>query len=435
MDLQEFARIEQTFREFHSDFAPAFGRKQWRERSRDYLQALLVQSAERGNAENLAEAVAGASPRVLQRFLTEARWDAQAVTRRLQQALAPRLAHPDAVWAVDESSFPKQGKKSVGVARQYCAALGKRANCQVGVFLAYVSPRGRALVDKGLYLPREWTDDPSRCAAAGVPEAQRSYRSKTEIALALLQRAQAWGYLRAAWVTGDDAYGQVPQFRDALAAMGLRYVLEVPGHLTVWPLAPTWEQPPYAGFGRPPKARWKMAERQTVAERAASLPKEAWQEITVAEGAQGPRTYRFAFEWVRATRDRKPGEELWLIHKQNLDGTEPRAFFSNAPADTPVETLARVAMSRWPIETEFEAEKSQVALDEYEVRNWAGWHHHITMCLLASAFLLRLQQEWGEKDAPHHATSGLPDRLRAAAAATVDERRAAGVAGGDPASE
>jgi SRSO17 transposase len=435
MDLQEFARIEQTFREFHSDFAPAFGRKQWRERSRDYLQALLVQSAERGNAENLAEAIAGASPRVLQRFLTEARWDDQAVTRRLQQALAPRLAHPDAVWAVDESSFPKQGKKSVGVARQYCGALGKRANCQVGVFLAYVSPRGRALVDKGLYLPREWTDDPSRGAAAGVPQAQRSYRSKTEIALALLQRAQAWGYLRAAWVTGDDAYGQVPQFRDALAAMGLRYVLEVPGHLTVWPLAPTWEQPPYGGFGRPPKARWKMAERQTVAERAASLPKEAWQEITVAEGAQGPRTYRFAFEWVRATRDRKPGEELWLIHKQNLDGTEPRAFFSNAPADTPVETLARVAMSRWPIETEFEDEKSQVALDEYEVRNWAGWHHHITMCLLASAFLLRLQQEWGEKDAPHHATSGLPDRLRAAAAATVDERRAAGVAGGDPASE
>jgi SRSO17 transposase len=435
MDLQAFARIEESFHHFHTQFAPAFGRQQWRERSRAYLQGLLVQSAERGNAENLAEAVEGASPRVLQRFLTEARWDEAAVTRRLQQDLAPRLMHPDAVWAVDDSGFPKQGKKSVGVARQYCGALGKMANCQVGVFLAYISPRGRALVDKRLFLPQGWTDDPDRCAAAGVPEAERSYRSKTEIALALLQRAQRWGHLQAGWVTGDDAYGQVPEFRDALAQAGFRYVLEVPGHLTVWPRQPTWEQPVYGGFGRPPKARPVAAQRQTVRERAAALPPEAWQEITVGEGAQGPRTYRFAFERVRVTRKRKPGEELWLIQKQNLDGTEPRAFFSNAPADTPVETLARVAMSRWPIETEFEDEKSQVALDEYEGRGWAGWHHHITMCMLASAFLLRLQQEWGEKDAPDHAAAGLPDRLRTVATATLDERGVAVVAGGHPATQ
>jgi SRSO17 transposase len=435
MDLEEFERIEASFRQFHAHFAPAFGRKQWRQRSRDYLQGLLVQSAERGNAENLAEAVEGASPRVLQRFLTEARWNDAAVTRRLQQELAPHLLHPDAVWAVDESSVPKQGKKSVGVARQYCGALGKKANCQVGVFLAYVSPRGRALVDKRLYLPREWTDEPIRCAAAGVPEGEREYQSKTQIALALLQRAQAWGQLTAEWVTGDDAYGQAPEFRDGVAAAGVRYVLEVPGHLTVWPVEPTWEHPPYGGFGRPPKARPVVAERQTVAERAAALPKEAWQEMTVAEGAQGPRTYRFAFERVRATRDRVPGEELWLIHKQNLDGTEARFFFSNAPAAEPEATLARVAMSRWPIETEFEDEKSQVALDEYEVRNWAGWHHHITMCMLASAFLLRLQQEWGEKDAPDHPAAGLPGRLRTVAASALDERGVAEVAGGDPAAE
>jgi SRSO17 transposase len=430
MDLQEFARIEESFHQFHTEYAPAFGRQQWRERSRDYLQGLLVQSSERGNAENLAEAVPGASSRVLQRFLTEARWDDEAVTHCLQRDLAPRLTHPDAVWAIDDSGFPKQGKKSVGVARQYCGALGKMANGQVGVFLAYVSPRGRALVDKRLFLPQEWTDAPGRCAAAGVPEGERGYQSKTEIALALLQRAQTWGHLTATWVTGDDAYGQVPEFRDAVAAAGWHYVLEVPRHLTVWPLEPTWEQPPYGGFGRPPKARALVAERQTVAERAAALPPEAWQVITVGEGAQGPRTYRFAFERVRATRDREPGEELWLIHKQNLDGTEPRAFYSNAPADTPVETLARVAMSRWPIETEFEDEKSQVALDEYEVRGWAAWHHHITMCMLASVFLLRLQQEWGKKDAPDQPAAGVSDCLRAVTAAPLDARRVAVVAGG-----
>ena len=435
MDLQQFERIEASFRQFHAALAPAFGRQQWRERSRDYLRGLLVQAAERGNAENLAEAVEGASARVLQRFLTEARWDDTAVTCGLQQELAPRLTHPEAVWAVDDSGFPKQGKKSVGVARQYCGALGKMANCQVGVFLAYLSPRGRALVDKRLFLPQEWTDHPARCAAAGVPEAERRYCSKTEIALALLQRAHRWGHLQAGWVTGDDAYGQVPEFRDGVAQAGWRYVLEVPGQLTVWPLQPTWEQPLYGGFGRPPKARPVAAQRQTVTEHAAALPAEAWQAITVGEGAQGPRTYRFAFERVRVTRKRRPGEVLWLIHKQNLDGTEPRAFFSNAPADTPVETLARVAMSRWPIETEFEDEKSQVALDEYEVRGWAGWHHHITMCMLASAFLLRLQQEWGEKDAPDHAAAGLPDRLRAVTAATLDERRVTRMAGGYPAAQ
>ena len=435
MDLAEFERIEATFRHFHAELAPAFGRKQWRERARDYLRGLLVQAQERGNAENLAEAVEDVSARVLQRFLTEAKWDDAAVTEALQGYLGPRLAHPEAVWAIDDSGFPKQGKQSVGVARQYCGALGKIANCQVGVFLAYVSPRGRALVDKRLFLPQEWTQDPQRCAEAGVPVAEQAYQSKTEIARSLLRRAKAAGHLWAGWVTGDDAYGQEPDFREAVEKEGFLYVLEVPRHLTVWPVEPTWEQPPYGGFGRPPAPRPRRAERKEIHERAAAKPSAAWQEITVDEGAQGPRTYRFAFERVRETRKRKPGKELWLIHKQNLDGTQPRAFFSNAPADTPVEVLAKVAMSRWPIETEFEDEKSQVALDEYEVRSWGGWHHHITMCMLAAAFLLTLQQEWGEKDAPHHAPPGVSHRLRTVAQEALDPRRTAAMAHADAAAQ
>jgi SRSO17 transposase len=129
LDLQAFARIEESFHQFHAHFAPSFGRQQWRQRSRDYLRGLLTQASERGNAENLSEAVTGASARVLQRFLTEAKWDDEAVVRQLQVYLAPRLTHPEAVWVLDDTSFPKQGKKSVGVARQYCGALGKVANC------------------------------------------------------------------------------------------------------------------------------------------------------------------------------------------------------------------------------------------------------------------------------------------------------------------
>ena len=418
MDAANFERVYDGFQQFHAFFAPAFGRKQWRERSRDYLQALLVQAGERRNAENLAESV-GVSARVLQRFLTEARWDDDAVMGRLQEYLAPRLSHPEAVWVFDSSDFPKQGRKSAGVARQYCGRLGKVANCQAGVFLAYVSPLGRSLVEKRLYLPESWTSDAGRCAAAGVPEDRRSYRSKTELALEMLARALERGHLKAKWVAGDDAFGMSPSFREGLAALGLWYVLDVPGGTTAWPLDPSWTSPDYQGFGRPRKPRLADGQRRTLAERSDEMPEGIWQEITVAEGSQGPRSYMFSAQRGRVTKKGKPGEELWAIWRRNLDGSEPRYYLSNAPEDTPLETLAYVGGSRWRIETEFETEKGDLGLDEYETRTWAGWHHHIAMCLLGGAFLLGLQQDWGEKDAPYHEAAGLPGGARDAAPGTV----------------
>lgn len=429
MDPETLGRTNEAFLAFHAEFAPAFGRKQWRQRSQDYLRGLLVQRAERRNAENVSEAVS-VSARSLQRILTEARWDDRAATTHLQAYLAPRLNHPDAVWAVDESGFPKQGKKSVGVSRQYCGALGKVASCQIGVFLAYVGPQGRALVDKRLWLPEEWTNDPARCAAAGVPQEAHTYQSKTQIALSLLQRAKALGHLRADWVTGDDAYGASPGFRDGVAAEGLLFVLEVPSNTPVWPVNSVWETPGYSGRGRPRKSHAPVEQRREARQRAAALPHDAWLEIQVAEGAQGPRIYRFAFERVRDSRDGQPGEVVWLVHRQNLDGSEPRTYYSNAPDTTPLATLARVAAARWPIETEFETDKSDLGLDEYEVRGWHGWNHHVTFCLLASAFLLTLQQEWGEKDARDHTPTGLPSGARSLAAAALDPRPAPRVAPG-----
>ena len=242
MDAASFERVYDSLQEFHAFFAASFGRKQWRDHSGNYLQALLVQDQERRNAENLSESV-GISARAMQRFLTEARWSDETVIGRLQEYLAPRLGHPEAVWVFDGSDFPKQGRKSAGVARQYCGRLGKVANCQGGMFLAYVSPLGRALVDKRLYLPKSWTSDQDRCAAAGVPEDRRNYRSKTELALEMLERVLELGYLRAEWVAGDDAFGMSPTFREGLAALGMRYVLlDVPGGTTVWPLDPALDQ-------------------------------------------------------------------------------------------------------------------------------------------------------------------------------------------------
>jgi SRSO17 transposase len=355
----------------------------------------------------------------MQRFLTAAPWDDDAVMGRLQEYLGPRLGHPEAVWVLDGSDFPKQGRKSAGVARQYCGRLGKVANCQAGMFLACVSPLGRALVDKRLYLPESWTSDDARCQAAGVPEERGNYRSKTELALEMLEQALELGHLKAGWVAADDAFGMSPSFRDGLAALGMRYVLDVPGNFTFWPVDPEWTSPAYQGFGRPRKPRLRSGQRRTLAERGAELPEDAWREITVAEGSQGPRSYRFSAQRVRPTSRRKPGEIHWAIYRRNLDGSEPRYYLSNAPEDTPLETLAYVGGSRWRIETEFETEKSDVGLDEYETRTWAGWHHHVALCLLGGAFLLSLQQAWGEKDAPDHEAAGLPGGAGNAAPGTV----------------
>jgi SRSO17 transposase len=217
-----------------------------------------------------------------------------------------------------------------------------------------------------------------------------------------------------------------------VAAAGWNYVLEIPPETPVWPLETTYETPPYKGKGPRPAPRPVVTERLDVRERAKRLPKEAWQAITVAEGTQGPRTYRFAAERVRETRDGEPGRVLWLVYRENLDGSEPRYHFSNAPEETELVTLAWVTAARWPIETEFETDKSDIGLDEYEVRSWAGWHHHITMCLLASAFLLRLQQEWGKKDAPPDASPDVPGGARTAAAGAVHARGSHAVAGRHP---
>ena len=390
MDVADLERVYEAFQDFHDYFAPVFGRKQPRELSRHYLQGLLVQCQERRNAENLSETVA-ATPRALQRFLTESPWDDDLVIGRLQEYLGSRLEDPQRVWVLDGSDFPKQGVKSVGVARQYCGALGKIANCQAGVFLAHVGPRGRALVDKRLYLPKEWTGDWERCQAAGVPTERWEYLSKTELALEMLERAQARGYLKTQWVAGDSAFGMSPALREGLSVAGLWYVLDARPDMTVWPLESTWTHPQYQGRGQPRKSKPLRQERQTVAQRSLALPKDAWREITIAAGSQGPRTYRYSAQRVRVTRRRRPGEILRAIYRQNQDGSEPRYYLSNAPEDTPLETLAHVGGSRWRIETEFETEKSDVGMDEYETRTWADWHHHIAMCLLAGAFLLTLQ--------------------------------------------
>ena len=215
------------------------------------------------------------------------------------------------------------------------------------------------------------------------------------------------GHLKAGWVAADDAFGMSASFREGLAALGMKYVLDVPAGFTVGPVEPEWTTPVYRGRGGPPKPKLVAGQKRTMEQRSAELPEDAWQEIPVAQGSQGPRTCRFSAQRLRPTSKRKPSEIHWAVFRRNLDGSEPRYYLSNAPEDTPLETLAYVGGTRWSIETEFETGKSDMGLDEYGTRTWAGWHHHVALCLLGGAFLLSLQQAWGKKDAPDHETAGV----------------------------
>jgi SRSO17 transposase len=433
MDAGEFDRVADRFAAFIRRYAPLFGTWASQDRGEQYLRGLLLGGAERRNAENLAEQVDGATPRALQRFLTEAPWSTERVVDRLQQDVAVELESPDAVFVVDETGFAKQGTKSVGVQRQYSGTLGKVANCQVGVFVGYASERGQALVDARLYLPEGWTDAPARGAAAGVP-AEVGFQTKPELALALLRAARARGHLQGRWVTGDAVYGGNPAFRDALDADGFWYVLEVPSTTLVCPLVAAGAPPaPLApGTWRP---RPDLAPPCTVAEVAAALPPDHWHLEHVADGAQGPRRYQLARRRVREVRDDVVGGELTVLFRRHPDGSELKSYLVNAPAAVPTLTLARVGSARWTIETGFEQAKGEAGLDEYEVRSWAGWHHHVTLALLAGLFLLQLRRQWGGKPAGAHAAPGEPGAARAAATPDLESHGPVGLARRDPDAE
>jgi len=437
MHQGEFDRVADAFRAFHQVFAPLFGRVEARQRSEQYLRGLLVQQTDRRNAENLAEAIAGATPRALQRLLTEAPWPTDPVVDALHASLAPRLADPDGVLVIDDTGFAKQGRHSVGVARQYSGTLGKVGNGQIGVFLGYVAPRGHALIDGRLYLPRAWADDPPRRARAGVPTAV-TYQTKAELALALLRQTKARRHLHGRWVTADEGYGAVPGFRDGLDEAGWWYVLEVPSTPPVFTAPAASAVPAWSGRGRKPtKARLVEGAPRPQPVRAvlSSRPVAAWPTLPVAAGAQGPRIDQFVAQRVWESRDGLPDRACWLVLRRNPDGTEPKSDLSNAPAATPLATLGRVGAWRWPIETLFQTDKGETGLDEYEVRSWRGGHHHITLALVAGAFLLTLKQTWGEKDAHADGTPGQPGAARGAASAAVDRRPTRAVVDDDPATQ
>jgi SRSO17 transposase len=314
----------------------------------------------------LAEETGERHPRGVQRLLDAAQWDADAVRDDLRAYVVAHLGDPGAVLVVDETGFLKKGTKSVGVQRQYSGTAGRRENCQVAVFLCYAAPRGRAFLDRALYLPKSWAEDRPRRAEAGVPAAVR-FATKPQLAKAMLARAFAAG-VPAGWVTGDTVYGADGRFRHWLETAGRAYVLAVPHTHRVWL----------------PDGRAAAAKRVV-----ARLPAAAWARLAAGEGAQGPRWYDWAAVPLLGAAPAGPAAMAhWLLARRSVsDPTELAYYRAAGPAATPLGELVRVAGSRWAVEVGFEQAKGEVGLDQYEVRRWEAWHRHITLALLAHAYL------------------------------------------------
>jgi SRSO17 transposase len=346
--------------------AARFPRSETRDRVRAYLVGLLG-PVQRKNAWQLAEQIGDADPYGVQYLMGRSQWDPDAVRDDLRDYVVGALGDPEAVLILDETGFLKKGTKSAGVARQYTGTAGRIENAQVGVFLAYASRHGAALIDRALYLPREWTDDPDRCRAAGVPSGT-AFATKPGLARAMLERAFAAG-VPAAWVTGDEVYG---------GDGGLRRWLEE-------------ERRPYVLAVRANQYVWAGSRQATVAALVGALPKRAWRAITIAAGSKGPR--RYAWARIPINHDLGPRWQRWLLVRRSGDDPGELAYYIAAgPARTTLTRLAQVAGARWGVEGAFEAGKQEVGLADYEVRSWTGWYRHVTLSLLALAILAAVRR-------------------------------------------
>lgn len=375
----------EEFEAAYGRIAHRFARAEPRHRALAYLKG-LVGSSERKNSWQLAEAVGEKTPDGMQRLLNQADWDADLVRDDLRSYVVEHLGDERAVLVVDETGFLKKGEKSVGVQRQYTGTAGKKENCQIAVFLCYASEKGAAFIDRALYLPKKsWAEDAKRREEAGVPE-EVEFETKPKLAQQMLGRALDAG-VSAAWVAGDAIYGGDRRLRMFLEGRGQPFVMAVKSDEPLWALD---ERGP------------RQLRAEEVTKRAAS---EEWRQLSAGAGAKGPRLY----EWVllelyrlqTTEEERRWGH--WLLVRRDPEEPEEVAYYVVfAPKEiATLEELVRVAGRRWVIESCFESAKGEFGLDEYEVRKWEAWHRHVTLSLLAHAFVSVVRsKEEAEKGEP-----------------------------------
>ena len=397
-----FAESVASLTEFMQPFVASFSRRLQREHAETFVSGLCSDLAHK-NAESIAYHF-GLERKVMQHFVGESTWDDEPVRQELARQIAEQLGTSDGVLVFDPSGYPKSGRESVGVARQWCGRLGKVDNCQVGIYLGYVSGRGPALVDCELYLPKEWTQNPARLKKAGVPKAKQKHRTRHTICLELLQRHGQ--QLPHGWITGDDEMGRPAEFRRNLRDLKEQYLLAVPCNTLFRDL----EIPPpeIEGRGRPRKRPTVRADAWTAAQ-----PPSAWQRVDVRDAEKGPLIVEILSRRVQTSRKTRAGaaeETLVVIRYRDRDQAIVKQdyYLSNAPVSTPLTEFARVAKAEHRIEECFDRGKGEAGLADYEVRNWVGWHHHQTLSLLASWFLNVETRRAEKKDTRHYLQSSPP---------------------------
>lgn len=386
VDPQHIAGWQQRLHAFAEPFTARFARSEQREHGEEYLAGLLS-NVERKNVESIAY-LHDQDRRCLQSFIGQSRWVWRPLLDELATQVGRELGEPDAVLVFDPSAFAKSGRGSVGVGRQWCGRLGKVDNCQVAVYMAYVSRREHALVDLRLFLPAEWANDKPRRKAAGVPSDVR-FQTRHQLALEMLRAHRE--RLPHAWIAGDDEMGRPTWFRRELAALGEQYLLAVPSNTIVRDLdAPA----PPGGRGNPPKRQF-----EPVRAWAAALPASAWRRIDVRDGHRGPLVVEAVQARVVAKTDQRrigPQETLFVVRTVEAKTIKYDYHLSNAAPDTRLEEFARVVQAEHRVEECLQRSKSEAGLADYEVRNWTGWHHHQTLSLIATWFLV-LEARRGKK--------------------------------------
>jgi SRSO17 transposase len=421
---EEVASLAEELLAYHQHFAPLFYRREQREWAEIYLRGLLTADVPRKNVEAMALRLLGVGlhaerqVRALQQFIGEGKWDDDALLAEHQRLVNETLGEEDGVLIVDGSDFPKHGDHSAGVAPQWCGHTGKKDNCQAGVFVGYASRKGATLLDRRLYLPESWFDEDhqTRWQDCQIPD-EITFQTKHELAAQLVEDIIASGRLQARWVACDEGYGDSPAFLQRLNAAGLWYLAEVPRDTKVWPLLETdgqterarpssWVRPQVSSRKGPAPRRARLhpdsPAKVAVEDLAKQWPASRWQRFRLLEGHKGPLVADFLVLRAILPLDRLPGPEIWVVIRRKVSGSaeEPewKFYLSNAPLETPLATFVRVSGMRWPIETCFAEGKGELGMDHYELRFWRGWHHHMTLVILAHHFLVRWQQRLNQRE-------------------------------------
>jgi SRSO17 transposase len=365
--------------DFAEPFAGSLSEPEQRRHAGEYIQG-LVSKLDHKTGEGIAY-LHDQERQGIQKFIGHVDWDHKPLLRTLAEQVASELGEADGVIVFDPSGFPKKGRSSVGVSRQWCGRLGKVENCQVGVYMGYVSRQDHALVNLRLYLPKEWAKARTRRKLAGVPK-NIQFQTRHELALEMLDEGGSW--LPHSWVSGDDEMGRPTSFRLALRDRGQRYLLAVPSNTLIRDL--DTPAPEYSGRGRRPKSPFTRADKW-----CAALPKASWTRIDVRDGEKGPLVVEVAKCRVQArteTGGSGPDEVLFVTRERQGDGSFKHDYYlSNAAPDVTLEELSRVAKAAHRIEECFKRAKSEAGLGDYQVRNWIAWHHHQTLAFLAAWFL------------------------------------------------